>query len=375
MNPNYFGEIKTKNSALCFLILTYLLLLAYYIPQITAEESSGELIVVVRGYDEKTPMQVSLLDENLNYLKNLTITASSFNFKNLQLGKTYYVLINYKGIYYHNFILMQRPRENLIFQVYDITDSDESIVVDFHHIIIQYDGASINVAEVMQFRNIGDYVYNGSLKISMPRGFSEFNSQHACCLTETPYGFDFIVPQPLKPGEQQLLDLTYKIATQQGELTFTKQLFYNTTYVLVAVEKDAISVKTTTRLEPGETVQLDNKMFTTFILLNGSREEELNLVLSPAFFASVNWLWTGTGVMVAIIVGVVVYGLRGSRGSVEELIAKKEATLAVLQQIEKDYQDGAISELEYLKSKVRYKERLARIEKRLERLSAKGGGG
>jgi hypothetical protein len=274
----------------------------------------------------------------------------------------------YKGVDYVQKIDVRRPLENVTFVVFDTTDSDEALRIDFYHIIIERDKEAVRISEFLQYRNVGSKVYNGTeIKISMPADYSDLTGEHDCCMVPTEYGLAFNPPSPIKPNLTQYLEFSYRLTPETSPLTFSKKAFYNISSFVILVAAD-LRVENFTNLQKGDEIDMEGRRFVPYFKSSIPKDDEIKLVISGVGGGGKQWLWVGALLIILFIGGVVVYGMRSGRKSVEKLLAEKKALEEVLQALESDYGDGKLDELQYLKLKLKYTEKLKRIEKRLNSL-------
>ncbi len=95
------------------------------------------------------------------------------------------------------------------------------------------------------------------------------------------------------------------------------------------------------------------------------RDSEFALSITGFAKPSLQWLWVGVGLTVLFIGGSVVYSLKGGSDVPDKLLAEKKAVNRVLQELEKDFTEGKIREIQYLKLKLKFKKKLEKLEKRL----------
>ncbi len=330
-----------------------------------SQEGEGTINLLIRGYDNVTPMYVSLLDSSHTYIENRTVNSSTFSFGNVNLGKTYFISLRYKDVGYLEKVQVNEPSNNVTIIVYDTTESDEDIVVDIHHIILNYEQGVINVKEALHYGNRGTKAFNGKeIKVSMPEGYQEFTSEHRCCMTATEYGFAFQVPEPIKPNSMQYLEFTYSISPSSNPYEYTKKNFFESSYTLACV---TVSLRVTdfSNLEKGEDMQNGEMRYATFTQPFATRDSEFALSITGFAKPSLQWLWVGVGLTVLFIGGSVVYSLKGGSDVPDKLLAEKKAVNRVLQELEKDFTEGKIREIQYLKLKLKFKKKLEKLEKRL----------
>ncbi len=365
-----FERARKLDAKIIFALLAICLLL---ISPGALAESTAKILVSVEGYDGRSTMNVSLVDPTLRYLMNKTVSSGEFVLEGVSINQTYYILLQYKGVNYVQTVSVRSPLEKVKFTVFDTTTSDEWIVIDFHHIVIEREKDALKISEFLQYRNVGSKVYNGTeIKISMPEGYYNLASEHSCCMRPTDYGLAFTPPSPIKPNSTQYLELSYYISPKESPFTFSKKNFYNTASLVVLVSTD-LQTDSFTNLEKGDYVNVGNKRYASFFLSNAPNGSEIELTISGVGQAASQWLWMSVILTVALIIGLSAYGIRGSRRLAEDLTAKKRALEEVLAELERDYRAGKLEEIQYLKLRLRYLEKLKKLERKLGEISRKGG--
>ncbi|NJD77729.1 MAG: hypothetical protein FIB08_11650 [Candidatus Methanoperedens sp.] len=115
------------------------------------------------------------------------------------------------------------------------------VVID--HIFIKQENNSLKVSENVIFRNEGPEIYYSKdnhtfFAISTPPGLKDLQTQvMECCLVQEE-GAVFMDPmQPIKPGENFEMQVSYTLLPQGMEYMFNKSAMYNTTSLLLFVDR------------------------------------------------------------------------------------------------------------------------------------------
>ncbi|OHE56350.1 MAG: hypothetical protein A3K61_06345 [Thaumarchaeota archaeon RBG_16_49_8] len=343
--------------------------------EVAFAQQTGKIDVSVQGYDGSSTMTVSLLDATAHYLENKTVNTASFSFTGVVLNQPHTIVLTYKDIPYTTQVnATQDPQQQVNIRVFERATSDENIMISFHHVAISKGDNSINVTEYIEYVNVGDKVQNGTeLKVSMPAGFKNFRSSHSCCMTKADFGFFFTIPDPVFPNGTQVLDLEYEISPDSDQYELSKREYYDTGFAVVTVlagnDFSAVPGSNRTLFSEGP-VEIQGQTYDAYSAASVYAGEGFAISLTGYKSATgINIVWVGTGILFALITGAVVYGLRGNKVSDEKLESEAEALNTVMAELEKDYKEGKISEVDYLKLKLKYKSRLEKIESRLQEVA------
>ena len=373
INQNYKSNIRQKSVSI--LLISVLILSFTPFLEVAFAQQTGKIDVSVQGYDGSSTMTVSLLDATAHYLENKTVNTASFSFTGVVLNQPHTIVLTYKDIPYTTQVnATQDPQQQVNIRVFERATSDENIMISFHHVAISKGDNSINVTEYIEYVNVGDKVQNGTeLKVSMPAGFKNFRSSHSCCMTKADFGFFFTIPDPVFPNGTQVLDLEYEISPDSDQYELSKREYYDTGFAVVTVlagnDFSAVPGSNRTLFSEGP-VEIQGQTYDAYSAASVYAGEGFAISLTGYKSATgINIVWVGTGILFALIAGAVVYGLRGNKVSDEKLESEAEALNTVMAELEKDYKEGKISEVDYLKLKLKYKSRLEKVESRLQEVA------
>ncbi len=369
MERNCRSNTRSKTASIllvCVLILSFTSFLGAAFAQQT-----GQIDVSVQGYDGSSTMTASLLDAKGRYLENKTVNVASFSFTNVSLTQPNTIILTYKEISYTtNVNVTKDTQQQVSIRVYERATSDENVTISFHHIAINKGDNSINVTEYIEFVNVGDKVQNGTdLKIYMPQGFKNLRSSHSCCMTKTDFGFFFKIPSPVLPGETQPLDLSYEISPDTDQYRFEERTYYDTGFVILTIPSstDFKAVPNTNEsLRSEGPVEIEKQTFDAYSTDTVFAGQGFALTVTGYKSTGINVVWVGTGILFAMIFGAVVYGFRGTKISADKLETESEALTSVMAELEKDFAEGKVTEVEYLKLKLKYKTRLELVQSKLQ---------
>lgn len=333
-------------------------------------QETGSVDVSVRGYDGTSVLTAALVDANHSVLENKTVNAPTFSFSNLAVGKQYTVVVRYKGIDYSApVVVSNQTSRKVAITVSNVSDSDDNIVASLYQMSIERGNNYLNVTEFIRFRNNGSSVINNtSIKVALPTGYKNFVWDQDCCYQAADFGFFFKPTAPLLPNATKTINFAYRLEPTTDEYTFSKKFYYGTGDVFVTVNPNG-GLKVTNHKNLWEQGQVPDNGVTLDVWGASSflQGEDVSITLvGYKGGGELNLVWIGTGVLAAVIVGVVVYNFRGNRGSIEKLRSEEEALTSVLKQVDKDYAAKKMEEVEYYKLRLKYKERLDKIRKRIQ---------
>ncbi|MCL5317835.1 MAG: hypothetical protein M1503_06200 [Thaumarchaeota archaeon] len=334
-------------------------------------QQTGQIDVSVQGYDGESTMTASLLDSKEHYLENKTVNTASFSFTNVSVTQPHSIILTYNGVPYTTKVNATKDSpQQVSIRVYELATSDENITISFHHTALSKGDNSVNVTEYIEFVNIGDKVQNGTdLKIFMPQGFKNLRSSHSCCMTKTDFGYFFKIPSPVLPGGTQSLDLSYEISPDTDQYKFEERTYYDTGFVILTIPSstDFKAVPNSNESIRSEgPVEVQKQTYDAYSAYNVYAGQGYALTVTGFKSTSINVVWVGTGILFAMIAGAVIYGFRGTKISKDKLQTESEALTSVMAELEKDFAEGKVTEVEYLKLKLKYKSRLEIVQSKLQ---------
>lgn len=254
----------------------------------------------------------------------------------------------------------------------------EDITIGVHYILVWLQDGRVTVREIIHIVNNGTAALeNGTrVKVSMPSRFTDLESPHVCCLENTDYGFDLLLPVTLAPNDTFTLDMIYRLVDEGGRATLSKRVMYPTESLYVMLQTSTLEVEEVSGLPLLDTFESEEGTVSAYGREGGVKPgfEFSVTVLSPAARGPGIWLWLGIGLIMLPIVGAVVLASR-RREDVEKLLAEREAIADVLTKLEEDYKSGQLSEIAYLRARLKFLEKLEKLNKKLAELGVKGEGG
>ena len=333
-------------------------------------QETGSVEVSVNGYDGRSVLTAALVDSNRSVLENKTVNSPSFSFSNLAVGKQYTVILKYKGIDYTTpVVVVNQTSRKVAIKVSDVTNSDDNLMVSLYQMAIDRGVNYLNVTEYIRFTNNGSSVIdNASIKIAMPAGYRNFIWDQDCCFKAADFGFFFTPTEPLLPNATKSVNFAYRLEPTTDEYKLSKQFYYETGDVYVLMNpNDKLTVTDHKNLWEQGQVPDNGGSLNVWGASSFYKGEDVSITITGYKGGSeLNIVWIGTGVLAAVIVGAVVYGFKGNRGSVEKLESEEQALTSVLKQIDKDYAAKKMEEVEYYKLRLKYKERLDKVRRKIQ---------
>ncbi len=369
INQKYKSNIRPKTASIVLICVLMLSFTPYF--GVAFAQQTATIDVSVQGYAGSSTMTASLLDAKSRYLENKTVNAASFSFTGVALNQSHSIILTYQGVPYTVEVgASEDLRQQVNITVYELATTDENIMISFHHVAISKGEGVIKVTEYIEYVNVGDKVQNGTdLKVSLPQGFKNFQSSHSCCMTKADFGFFFKIPDPVLPDGTQTLDLQYELSPDSDQYQFSKREYYDTGFAVVTVLTGSelkVVPNSNQSLRSEGPVEIEEQTYDAYSAAQVYAGQGFAISLTGYKSSTINIVWVGTGILFALIAGAVIYGFRGTKVSDEKLESEVEALGLVMAELEKDFKEEKISEIDYLKLKLKYKGRLEKLQARLE---------
>ncbi len=246
----------------------------------------------------------------------------------------------------------------------------------FDHIFISKKNNSLEISENVVFRNEGREIYYSKdnhtfFAISTPPGTKNLKTQAMeCCLVQEE-GVVYMDPmQTIKPGDNFEMQISYTVTPQGSEYVFNKSAKYNTTSLLVFIDK-----KSGMSLEGAyEVLTLAGNEYDV-IAFNTLRAGE-TVSIPVKITQEPGYLYTGVGLFSLFSVGLI-YLFRGKlfrkikkEYTLEELESEKRKIFHAIYGFEKHA--GNESSEEYRKLMEEYRQKAIRIFIKIDNLKNKG---
>jgi len=362
-----FNNNITRNIRYIILFFAFALTLGTVYFGSSLAQETGQIVVLVEGNDGQSTMNVVLINSSNTVIENVTSIESSFTFDNLSIGKQYLILVNYKGIDYPAIITLNQTSLETVIKVFEVTNSDENINIDFHHISIVLGDNYLNITEYLQYGNYGDTVINNTdIKIEIRDDFLDFIWDQDCCLEPTDFGIFFSPIEPLRPNGSQTINFKYRIEPSNNEYTLEKRQYYDTSVVIVTMDPEIVEVISANNLNSEGLIEIDGNLVDAYSSINIFTGNGFSVTVAGYKNSEINLLWIGTGVLAVLGAGGVIFAFMRYRKSIEQLKSEEEAISSELEKIEKDFTEQNINEVEYLKLKLKNKTALENIRKSIQ---------
>jgi uncharacterized membrane protein len=288
----------------------------------------------------------------------------------------YIVAIVYKKVPYVKSISVSDPITTVNFTVYDVVKGDSTISIPVHHIIIAPQGSYIQVMEVVFFKNIGDkVVINGTeIKMFLPEEYIKFNSDvMSCCLENTDWGFIFKLMDNLLPGEAYRITYTYEIPVSSDDYYFEIPVSYFTEYVLIAI-KEGYEINELLNLVYKGQISVEDGNYVLYEGYNITKDMKVGLLIKGVGGGNI---WVLSVIILVTSVSIVTlsfWSVFKRKPSLEELEKEKDELMGIMGELENKFKNGELDEEEYLRLRIKYKRKIIKLMKKIDRLKGDVGG-
>jgi hypothetical protein len=136
--------------------------------------------------------------------------------------------------------------------------------------------------------------------------------------------------------------------------------------VIVTLNPDVVTVISSDNLDSEGLIEIEGNMVDAYSSISISAGESFSITVAGYRSSGIDLLWIGTGVLIILGIGGGVYAFRSSRKSIEQLMSDEDTLTSKLEQIEKDFINKNINELEYLKLKLKNKTTLEKIRSSIQ---------
>ncbi len=215
---------------------------------------------------------------------------------------------------------------------YNLSNQNYDIRVAIDHIFISKKNNSLEVSEIVVFRNEGQEIYYSKenhtfFGISTPLDAKNLKTQAMeCCLVQEE-GMVYMDPmQPISQGSNFEMQISYTLFPERPEYVFNKSTVYNTTSLLLFIDK-----KSRISLEGSyEVLTLDGNEYKVFTFNDLKTGETVSIPVK--ILQELDYLYAEIGLFFLFSIGLV-YRFRGK----------------IFRRIKKDY---TLEELEFEKRKI-----------------------
>jgi 5-hydroxyisourate hydrolase-like protein (transthyretin family) len=284
--------MRTRIFALCALLLCLLLAPAVLI----AEEEGIIEGQVMNGTadapsDSVAGLEVELYELTENSAEPVATTISDddgrFHFEGLATDAdlAYMFELEYQGIVYgaQSSFPVGDTILHVVATIHETTSSDDSLVVDRHHMILGFDSDVVTVRELYIFDNAGDRIYVGeegtTLRFSLPDNagdldFGDVEMEASMVATEEGFASTRRIP----PGQTQVL-YSYRVPYVGSPLTLRRTILYPTGNVDLLVPSTGVQVDTEQLAYDGLTTAGDDT-YLHFYAVDLARDTTIEIGLS-----------------------------------------------------------------------------------------------
>ncbi|HLE24194.1 MAG TPA: c-type cytochrome [Thermodesulfobacteriota bacterium] len=355
----------------------------------STEKPAKELEVILTAY---------LGDKATEEKKVRTNTDGIFEFKNLPWDRSYSISLRYEGGEYLTDKLVFYPDEDtksLDLPIYEPTDIDKDITVDISHVIVQTSENSLSVAELTVFNNGGKRTYIGAkeikddmretLRFSLPPGASNIeliNGLNSESVVPTNNGF--VDTSSVLPGIKRVV-YAYTLPYKSGREIILKTVDYQTDSFVLLISDSGVKVKVQ-GLTGSETVKIPDQG--RFLQWSGTKipsGTKIRVDIGESRLLGKDSLKFITFGVLAILVGIgVLYSyVMKSRGKSKtknislptasgivvrkDLEEERRLLIHEIAKLDDSYGAKEITEEEYMKMRLKKKQRLVEITRKIKK--------
>ena len=384
-----------KNTTRRLSVFFLALLVLINIAQVTTVNST-ETVAVVDGTENIATSEVdvnltSILNVNIthvngsqisylpikleNQLGTIVLNATTnsngkYTFENLGLNDTYWVSFDYEGVpYYKGHSFTNGTSAQLDMMVYETTRSDEDIVITAHQVLIQTSENLLSVHEYLTYENDGIKVFNNSrLIVWFPQEVRDFSSSIMdCCIELYEDGAIFDPMDPIMPGQQYFMSMSYYLDATSADYTFRKRTDYITkAFHLFVADNEDIKVTSASGLTDQGPITLQDiaHTFYTGFDLEAGIFLGINfdgLVSSFDFMSQLGGIILISMIPTFFVSYSIIRGKRMGKASTEDLEGKKREIFTKIMQLESDYKAGDVSENRYENLQSKYQKNVMQL--------------
>ena len=315
--------------------------------------------------------------------REITTTSNyrgQFKFTNLPVlpSNTYQLETVYQGGEYYGKTINFKgqggiKKDDII--VYDSTDKEDNIKVNFKHIIINPDNDGLQISEVINLNNTGNKSYigwkklasgkNETLRFSLPEGVKKINITKGlmeCCIEQS--GEIVSDTMAVLPGTKEI-SFSYKLNYDSTDYNISKKLTYDIDSLMLIIP-EKISVKNE-YLKPVRKIERNGVKYQLFSGKNIKKSSILNLKFSNLPFQNViiNYAKEGSvfliGFLVILILAYPIYKKKLSRTdkknieiekssdkSLETISKKRKKLIADIAHLDIDFDKEKLIKSEYI---------------------------
>jgi len=258
---------------------------------------------------------------------------------------------------------------------HNLSNQSYDVRVALDHIFISKKNNSLEISEIVVFRNEGREIYytkdnHTFFAISTPPGVKNLKTQvMECCLVQE-QGMVYMDPmQPIAQGSNFEMQISYTLLPESPEYVFNKSAVYNTTSLLMFIDK-----KSGMDIDgSNETITLGGNEYKVITFNDLKAGETVNIPVKMT--KEPDYLYAGIGVSSLFSIGLV-YRFRGKifgrkkEFTLEELEIEKRKIFQAIHGFEKHA--GPEKSEEFRKLMEEYRQKAIRIFIKIDNLKNKG---
>ncbi len=257
-----------------------------------------------------------------------------------------------------------------------LSDQNNNIRIILDHIFISKKNNSLEISDIVVFKNDGPEIsYSRDnhtfFSISTPTGVKDLKTQAMECCLVTEDGIVYMDPmQPIKPGENFEMQISYTVIPDGKDYMFNKSAVYNTTSLSIFIDKKSgVSIE-----GPYEVMTLSGNEYRV-IAFNDLKAGE-TVSIPVRITQEPDYLYAGIALFSLFSIGLI-YRFRGKimrRGKkeylLEELETEKRNIFQTIHGLEKHA--GTEKSEEYMKLMEEYRQKAIQIFIKIDKLKNKG---
>ncbi len=315
-------------------------------------------------------------------LETTTDGEGFFAFEGINTGENlrYVATVKFQGLIYNSSVSAFTAGQNVLslpIEVYETTKSDEDIVVERAHFIIDIKENSLLISEMFFFNNRGTRTFTGSelpsgelatLRFALPQGAENVSFPSGAILQGDELFYSF----PVMPGPMsQPIIIEYSFPFSGSEVRLSHKVFYPVERYNILVVDAGIDVKSP-RVEFRGRVGQGEAQYLNYEGNNLEKGSELVIELSglrkvgrPSGFGK-SW-WSIALVTLLLLALFVAYPLLRRRARLAPVSSLEEQLLQELAELDDAFEQGLIDEETYRHRREEKKKHLLQLLRKTER--------
>lgn len=254
------------------------------------------------------------------------------------------------------------------------SENMDNISVALDHIFISSKNNSINISEIVVFRNEGKEIYYSTdnhtfFAISTPMDVKDLKTEAMeCCLVQDD-GIVYMDPmKSIKPGENFKMKISYTLVPQDKEYVFNKSAIYNTSSISMFIDiKSGMDIE-----ESSEAMTISGNEYKVVTFNNLLAGE--NVSIPVKLTQESDYRYSGIGLFFLVSIGLIYcfrdkISWRRKKYTLEELEIEKRNIFSTIHGFEKHA--GTEHSEEYRKLMEEYRQKVIRIFINIDNLKNK----